>query len=95
MIGGKIKALRTRLHMSQTEFARKLSVHPKSIKNWESDLSDPTLENLRTICVTFHVSADEFLGIQSDDKLSLVSLTLEDRKKLIAMIQAYLGACSC
>ena len=93
MIGKKLRELRSRHHLSQTEFARRISVHPKSIKNWESDLSDPSLANLHTICVTFHVSADEFLGIESTEKVSLVSLSTDDRRKLIAMIQAFISSC--
>ncbi len=94
MIGSKLKALRMRYHMTQTELARKLAVHPKTIKNWESDLSDPTLENLRTICISFHVSCDEFLGIEPLDQIPLVALSSSDRKKFMAMVQAYISACN-
>lgn len=94
MIGSKLRSLRIRFHMSQTELARRLSVHPKSIKNWENDISDPTLENLRLICMTFHVSANEFLGIEPVEQLSLVALSREERRKIIAMVQAYLSACN-
>ncbi len=93
MIGKKLRELRSRNRLSQTEFARRISVHPKPIKNWESDLSDPSLANLKTICETFHVSADEFLGIESTEKIALVSLSTDDRRKLIAMIQAYISSC--
>ncbi len=93
MIGDKLRNLRMRYHLSQAEFARRISVHPKSIKNWESDLSDPTLENLRAICVAFHISADDFLGIESVDRIPIVSLSPDDRRKLIAVIQAFLSSC--
>lgn len=93
MIGEKLASLRKRANMTQSELARKLHVHSKSIKNWESDTSDPTIENLFEICHFFHVSADDVLGIDSKDGISLSMLNDTDRRHLTAAIQAYIDDC--
>jgi putative transcriptional regulator len=38
----EIVALRTRLHMSQTVFARRIRTSPSTLRNWEQEKSDPS-----------------------------------------------------
>lgn len=94
VLGKRIRDLRINQHWTQSQLARKLGVHPKSIKNWESDMSDPSIENLINICNIFHISADEILGRDTTNFINIGVLDDENKRKLMAVIQAYLEACN-
>ena len=46
MIGSKLKELRLRHGLTQQALATKLHVSVRCIKNWESDISDPSLDSV-------------------------------------------------
>ncbi len=69
--------------------AKKLKVSVKSVKNWESDTSDPSLKSVLRICELFHISADELIG-RSNDSVSLSGLCESDKARLKRAIQALL-----
>ena len=94
VLGKRIRDLRINQNWTQSQLARKLGVHPKSIKNWESDMSDPSIENLINICNIFHISADEILGRDITNFINIGALDDENKRKLMAVIQAYLEACN-
>lgn len=43
MVGAKIVEMRQKLGWSQARLAKALNVNTKSIKNWENEVSDPSL----------------------------------------------------
>lgn len=88
MIGERLVRLRRQSGMTQQELARKLHTSCKSIKNWESDISDPNLKNLVALCAIFHVTADDLLGI-NDDIISLNGLEFEKKKIVQKIIQIF------
>ena len=88
MIGEKLVRLRRQRGMTQLELARLCHTSCKSIKNWESDISDPNLENFVKLCAVFNVTADSLLGI-SDDVISLNGLASDKKKILQQIIQVF------
>ena len=88
-----IAKLRRRQGWSQTFLAKKLNVSDKTIKNWESNASAPSAENIIELANVFGISADNILGIASSSVIILDFLKPEDQKKLRAIFQAYISTC--
>lgn len=78
MIGERIRKLRERAKMSQSELAKRLTVTRSSVNAWESGLSAPTAAYLIELAKTFHVSTDYLLGIESGEHIDLSGLTAEE-----------------
>lgn len=54
--------------MSQKELALKLGVSQSNVSRWEKDICSISSQQLINLCLLFKVSADDILGINSDDK---------------------------
>lgn len=57
-IGGRIKALRKLLGLSQKEFAQKMGLPQQNINRWEKGIVYPNVDNLFKMCKIFGVSMD-------------------------------------
>ena len=66
IINLRIHDLRLKHHLSQAEFAKRISVEKPAISKWECGYSMPRLPMVRLICNTFDVSADWLLGITQE-----------------------------
>lgn len=88
-VGIRIKQIRETHGLSQAEFAKKIGVNEKSVKNWENRISDPGVACLRTIIEEFCVSADDLLGYEkSDNKVTIpTSIPTKDQECLRALCQ--------
>ena len=75
--------------LTQTGLAKRLKVSVKTIKNWETDTSDPSLKSIIAICDLFHISVDDLLG-RKNDTVSLAGLRENDKARLKRIIQAML-----
>lgn len=91
MLLSRIAELRKQMGLSQKELGKELRVHEKTIRNWESGDSYPSIPNLIRLCELFGVSADDRLGLHGSATISLEGLSHEDQKRLIAMIQVYIN----
>lgn len=78
MIGDRIKVLRERMNISQSELAKRLSVTRSSVNSWESGLSAPTAIYIIELAKFFHVSTDYLLGIESNESISLSGLSQKE-----------------
>lgn len=68
IINLRIHDLRIKQHLSQAEFAKRLSVEKMAISKWECGYSKPRLPMVRVICNTFGVSADWLLGLSREEQ---------------------------
>ncbi len=62
MIADNIRKLRKENNMSQDELAEKLGVSRQSVSLWETDQTQPTIENIIALTKIFNVSSDVILG---------------------------------
>ncbi len=60
-IGDKIYELRKERGLSQEELADVLGVSRQSISKWELNVSQPSTDNIKTLCGVFKVNIDYFL----------------------------------
>ena len=77
-IGKTIKDLRTKMHITQQDFAETLNVSVQTISRWENDINYPDIFLLPKIASFFHVSTDYLLGIKGDAKMAKLMKTTEE-----------------
>jgi transcriptional regulator with XRE-family HTH domain len=61
-IGQRIWAARIALDMNQSDFIRAMGVAHTTVRNWEDDVSDPSIEHLRKASEVLQVSTSWLLG---------------------------------
>ena len=83
-MGLEIKALRKKLHISQTEFAKAVGVSLRTVGSWERGESVPNAEQVWNCAVALDCSPDEILGWE-DEKTPDKSVTLSDEEWEIVM----------
>ena len=59
-IGEKISKLRKSKRITQEELGFQLNVSRQTIHNWEADVMQPNVENIKSICKYFGVNSDYF-----------------------------------
>ena len=86
MISERIRALREKANISQSELAKRLSVTRASVSAWESGLSAPTAFYVVEMAKLFHVSSDYLLEIDSSEHISLAGLSKEEVRILYDLL---------
>ena len=81
-IGQRIKKLRKNNNFTQEKLADLLGVTYKSVSKWECGLTTPDLALIGPLTKILHVSADELLGLSSED-------TDTEREKYDRALQKY------
>lgn len=91
MIGLRILEMRQKIGWSQSRLARELGVSVKSIKNWENEVSDPSVGNIVHLAKLFSVTADYLLGIDTQSTIVISSLSRQDQNCLRGICQLYIS----
>lgn len=60
----KIKELRKESGITQKQLAKMINKSETAVASWEQGLSEPCVNDLRTLCMIFDVSADYLLGLE-------------------------------
>lgn len=89
MIGDKIKELRERSGISQSELAKRLNVTRSSVNAWEGGLSAPTAAYLVELAKLFRVSTDYLLGLEASDHITLTGLTAQEIKIIYQLLDYF------
>lgn len=92
-IGLRIKHFRNECNWSQYRLAEKIGTNTKTVKDWENDVSMPSVHNVIKLCNLFHISSDELLGLNNKYVIVLDHIQKEDQIKIRAMLQAYIDVC--
>lgn len=61
-LGEKIRLLREEREMNQTELGNQLNMTQRKISYLELGRYEPSVEDIRALCIYFNVSADYLLG---------------------------------
>lgn len=62
----KMKELRLKMNLSQSEISKKLEIPQTTYFNYESERSDPSIQTLIKMADFFNVSIDELVGRDTD-----------------------------
>lgn len=72
----KLKNLRIETKLTQKQIAEKLGMSETGYASWEQGLSEPSIDNLRKLCLIHNISPNELLDIQDDgDRKALKDFT--------------------
>ena len=91
MIGAKIIEMRQKMGWTQNRLAKALNVNTKSIKNWENEVSDPSLKNVVRLAKVFSVTTDYLLGLETTCSIRIDSLSEKDQICLRSICQIYIN----
>jgi len=89
MIADNIKNLRQQCGMTQSDLARKLNITRSSVNAWELGISVPSTQLVVALAEVFKVSTDYILGLSCDSFISTASLTEEQVKILLSLVQYF------
>lgn len=85
----RIKLLRERLNITQSELARILGLTRSGVNAWEMGLSIPSARYIVELAKVFNVSADYLLGIEDTSTISIKGLTEKQVSVLHEIIQCF------
>lgn len=74
----RIRDLRKKHKLSQTELAKLVHVSQATITSWETGRADPSSSALDTLATFFNVSADYLLDRETDNKKTTNDIDLKD-----------------
>lgn len=63
IFGDRLRGLREDKDLNQTQLASVLNTTQKKISRMETGENEPNLQDIRTLCTFFNVSADYLLGL--------------------------------
>lgn len=89
MLYAMIKKLRLERGWTQAELAKELPLNKKSIKNWESDLSKPSVDSIISLAEAFCVSTDYLLGIEKRKPIYVDHLSEKEQRRIRFLVQSY------
>lgn len=81
MMKTRIREYREKNHMSESDLAKKMSIHPSKVSAWEMELDIPSLDQALSMCNVFHITLDELLG-RDLEKVDITHLD-ENKKKIV------------
>lgn len=85
-VADRIRYLREKSGMTQTDLARRLGISRSAVNSWEMALSSPSLTNIVEMTQIFHVSADYILTLSSQVSLDITDLDNEEREVLFRLV---------
>ena len=75
LLAEKIKSLRERMGMTQSDLARQMGLTRSSVNAWEMGLSVPSTQYIVELAKTFEVSTDYLLGMEGTATISVEGLS--------------------
>lgn len=78
MVADRIKFLRERIQLTQTELAKRLGITRSSVNAWEMGISTPSTQYIVELAEIFSVSTDYLLNVNATATVSVSGLTESD-----------------
>ena len=75
MVGKNIKRIREERGITQEELAERLNVTRQAVSNWECGKTQPSIEMLNQLALTFEVSVEELIYGESKPAVVMPSAT--------------------
>ena len=66
MLGKRIKAIRMENNITQAELAKEINVTRSAVALWETDKTDPDIENIIELAKFFKITTDYLLGLEDE-----------------------------
>ncbi len=82
----RLKYLREKRNIKQTDLSEKLELTRSAISAWEAGINEPTLKNFVDLLFYFNVSADYLLSLDNNLKVDISDLNEDDRATILNLI---------
>ena len=82
----KLKEIRQRRGLQQKELGEKMRLNHNRISNWELGYNKPNIDVLRDLCIALNASADELLGLPTEELVEKLYLLDEDGRHSVEAI---------
>ena len=89
MIDQKIKMLREKKGITQSELAKRLGITRSGVNAWEMGISVPSTQYVITLAKFFNVSTDYLLGLSDTATISVAGLSDREIASLVEIIECY------
>lgn len=89
MIADKIKILREKRGLTQTELAKQLGLTRSGVNAWEMGISVPSTQYIVELAQYFGVSSDYLLGLSDTATVSVEGLNDREIASIIEIIECY------
>lgn len=85
----RIKELREKNGLTQSELARRLYVTRSSVNAWEMAISIPSTEKIAQLCQILHTTSDYLIGLNDHETLPLEHYSPEEKELIYHMIRYF------
>jgi transcriptional regulator with XRE-family HTH domain len=82
-----LKELREKHKLTQKQLSEKLGVMESAVSSYERNISQPTIDTLKTLSVLYRVKTDYLLGMKEHKSLITDGLTEKQLEILQAIIE--------
>lgn len=89
MIADKIKILREKKGITQTELAKQLGLTRAGVNAWEMGISVPSTQYVVELAIYFGVSTDYLLDMKNTAAVSVDGLNDREIASIVEIIQCY------
>lgn len=89
--GLRLKELRNKKNISQTEAANRLGVSKNTVYCYENNLKMPSVNRLVDIAVLYDSSIDYIMGLDHTPSIRLSGLTNEQQDAIRALVKTFSG----
>ncbi len=88
-VADRIRYLREKAGMTQTDLANRLGISRSAVNSWEMSLSSPSLTNIIEMSRIFHVSSDYILSSSEKLLIDITELNNEQREIIFKLIECF------
>ncbi|MBQ3162425.1 MAG: helix-turn-helix transcriptional regulator [Oscillospiraceae bacterium] len=88
-IADRIKSLREKSGMTQSQLAKRLCVSRNAVNSWEMSLSTPSSIYLVELSKIFGVSTDFLLSLDEGVKLDITDLSEQEQEMVIRLVDYF------
>ncbi len=89
MVADKIKMLREKRGITQSELANRLGITRSGVNAWEMGISVPSTQYIVLLAKFFDVSTDYLLDLPNTATISVEGLTEREIASLVEVVQCY------
>lgn len=85
-IADRIRYLRDKAGMTQTDLAKRLGISRSAVNSWEMSLSSPSISNIMEMMQIFNVNADYLLSYTNRMMVDISELDSEEQEVVLRLI---------
>lgn len=83
----KIKELREKNNLTQSELARRLNITRSSVNAWEMGISIPSTEKIVELSLLLHTTSDYLLGLDNQESIPVYQYSAEEKELIYHLLR--------